>query len=191
MTTASPVLRPVRFRASLFARRFYRKPGALSFPMTDNPKSIRESLHKLAYRAQFGVEEEEAKPVLNRAKNAVRFFDNEIQRKLEEIKTLHQQHERIRLLLSNAERAMMDHFEKQYEQQRKAANAAISQAELRRYVFTRDGAMCRSCKATTMLTVDHIVPVIAGGGNELSNLQTLCRSCNCKKGASTLATHKV
>ena len=49
-------------------------------------------------------------------------------------------------------------------------------------VYMRDGFRCRSCGATTDLTVDHIVPLVRGGTNELRNLQTLCRSCNSRKG---------
>jgi len=29
--------------------------------------------------------------------------------------------------------------------------------------------------------VDHIVPLVAGGTNEMSNLQTLCRRCHARK----------
>jgi len=40
---------------------------------------------------------------------------------------------------------------------------------------------CRYCKATDNLTIDHKVPLIRGGKNELKNLQCPCRRCNgCK-----------
>lgn len=53
---------------------------------------------------------------------------------------------------------------------------------LRARVFLRDGFVCLACASRFDLTVDHIVPVVAGGGDHESNLQTLCRSCNSKKG---------
>lgn len=54
-------------------------------------------------------------------------------------------------------------------------------------VYKRDHYRCVHCgtDGTTDrndLTVDHIIPVIAGGTNALHNLQTLCRVCNSKKG---------
>jgi 5-methylcytosine-specific restriction endonuclease McrA len=42
----------------------------------------------------------------------------------------------------------------------------------------RRSPVCASCGATQDLTVDHIVPLSRGGSSDLSNLQTLCRSCN-------------
>lgn len=32
------------------------------------------------------------------------------------------------------------------------------------------------------LTIDHIKPLIKGGGNEISNLRVCCLECNMKKG---------
>lgn len=53
---------------------------------------------------------------------------------------------------------------------------------LRWQVFERDGMKCKKCGSQSWLRADHIVPEIAGGEATLDNLQTLCRSCNSKKG---------
>lgn len=51
-------------------------------------------------------------------------------------------------------------------------------------VLARDRYTCQSCFATGVpLHVDHIHPVSRGGGNDPSNLQTLCAECNRGKGA--------
>jgi hypothetical protein len=44
-------------------------------------------------------------------------------------------------------------------------------------------SVCLKCGSSYNLTVDHIVPVSKGGGDDRSNLQCLCRSCNSRKGA--------
>jgi len=56
--------------------------------------------------------------------------------------------------------------------------------EVRRYVFERDRYQCQSCGKNhleTSLTIDHIIPLARGGQNDISNLQTLCRTCNQQK----------
>jgi 5-methylcytosine-specific restriction protein A len=40
---------------------------------------------------------------------------------------------------------------------------------------------CARCGRTNDLTADHIVRKAAGGRNELSNVQVLCRACNSAK----------
>lgn len=52
---------------------------------------------------------------------------------------------------------------------------------LRKQVFERDGYRCLHCGATEKLCADHIIAEIKGGPTTLENLQTLCRSCNCRK----------
>lgn len=54
---------------------------------------------------------------------------------------------------------------------------------LRVKVFERDAYRCVHCFGWVDLCADHIVPESKGGITTLENLQTLCRSCNSKKGA--------
>ena len=60
--------------------------------------------------------------------------------------------------------------------------ATISR-KLRQKVWERDKYSCAICGSKENLTVDHIYPECRGGTLRLGNLQTLCRSCNSKKGA--------
>jgi 5-methylcytosine-specific restriction protein A len=56
--------------------------------------------------------------------------------------------------------------------------------EVRKYVFERDNFQCQSCGKIyleTNLNIDHIIPLARGGSNDISNLQTLCQTCNQKK----------
>ncbi len=56
--------------------------------------------------------------------------------------------------------------------------------EVRKYIFERDSFQCQSCGKTdlkTNLNIDHIIPLARGGSNDISNLQTLCQTCNQKK----------
>lgn len=56
--------------------------------------------------------------------------------------------------------------------------------ELRQEIFERDGYTCVICGSTEKesLEIDHIMPISKGGKTEPSNLQTLCRNCNIRKG---------
>lgn len=48
-------------------------------------------------------------------------------------------------------------------------------------VLQRDGSRCVICGKTAqddILVVDHIIPVVKGGTNDIKNLRTLCRECN-------------
>lgn len=56
--------------------------------------------------------------------------------------------------------------------------------KLRWEVWERDNFTCLNCGARQYLTIDHIIPEFKGGKTELSNLQTLCRNCNARKGRS-------
>jgi len=60
--------------------------------------------------------------------------------------------------------------------------------EVRQYVFQRDKYQCQSCGKTsveTNLSIDHIIPLALGGQNDISNLHTLCLTCNQEKSDKT------
>lgn len=52
-------------------------------------------------------------------------------------------------------------------------------------IFDRDGRKCLKCGTEESLSLDHIVPLSAGGTNDDDNLQTLCKRCNSAKGDTT------
>ena len=58
---------------------------------------------------------------------------------------------------------------------------SISQ-KLRVKVFERDRYRCLGCGTWKSLSIDHIIPESSGGPTVFENLQTLCRSCNSRKG---------
>jgi 5-methylcytosine-specific restriction endonuclease McrA len=50
-------------------------------------------------------------------------------------------------------------------------------------VWERDNFTCKHCGSRRNLSVDHVVPESMGGTLTMENLQTLCKTCNCRKGA--------
>lgn len=69
------------------------------------------------------------------------------------------------------------------EIKKKYSKKSISQG-VQLKVFRRDGFKCKKCGSSNDLTVDHVIPESKGGPSDLSNYQTLCRSCNSSKGTS-------
>lgn len=54
--------------------------------------------------------------------------------------------------------------------------------DIRWAVWERDNFTCQECGARKNLSVDHIHPESRGGEATMENCQTLCKSCNSKKG---------
>lgn len=63
-----------------------------------------------------------------------------------------------------------------------SAKQAISNG-IRWTVWERDNFTCQECGTRRNLSIDHIIPESKGGTLDLDNLQTLCATCNSRKGA--------
>ena len=64
------------------------------------------------------------------------------------------------------------------------AQKFIGKRKIREFIFKRDKYTCLCCGSTDNLSIDHINPVHCNGENRISNLQTLCKSCNSRKGSN-------
>lgn len=63
--------------------------------------------------------------------------------------------------------------------------------DVQQKVWARDNFQCVFCArrmGTTLMTIDHFIPLELGGKNDDSNFLTACRSCN--KGKGTLLPEK-
>ncbi len=58
--------------------------------------------------------------------------------------------------------------------------------EVRNLVYERDDWCCLACGSKENLSIDHVIPWSLGGEDVAENFQTLCRSCNSKKGATVV-----
>lgn len=66
---------------------------------------------------------------------------------------------------------------------RRVPQKAVISRKLSKQVLERDAYRCVSCGSHIDLTCDHVVPESKGGPTAFENLQTMCRSCNARKGA--------
>lgn len=64
-------------------------------------------------------------------------------------------------------------------------NSRTKQEKIRK-LRKQYGNTCMACKQPKHLTLDHIIPIVDGGGNDLQNLQLLCYNCNQEKGDATI-----
>ena len=70
---------------------------------------------------------------------------------------------------------------------------SISSKSLRRRIYDKTNGRCAYCGCElTMksMQIDHVIPRASGGGDDEDNLLPACRSCNHRKGTSTLETFR-
>lgn len=54
------------------------------------------------------------------------------------------------------------------------------------FLYENKCLCCGKCGDTVKITVDHVIPLIAGGKHSTDNVQPLCFSCNSRKGRKTI-----
>ena len=84
----------------------------------------------------------------------------------------------INELIKMGEKRYLEFLIKITNQPRVDAQKFIGKKNVRAFIFLRDGERCLRCNSIEKLSLDHIVPVNKKGDNTISNLQTLCCSCN-------------
>jgi DNA-binding transcriptional ArsR family regulator len=73
-------------------------------------------------------------------------------------------------------------LEEQKTEEKKRTRKERIPEDVRWLIFERDNFTCKHCGSRRKLSVDHIHPESLGGTLAKDNLQTLCKSCNSKKG---------
>jgi hypothetical protein len=56
---------------------------------------------------------------------------------------------------------------------------------VREAVYELDHYRCVVCDSPENLSLDHVIPWSQGGSDDMSNLRTMCRSCNSSRGTRT------
>lgn len=75
---------------------------------------------------------------------------------------------------------------KQRRRARLQGNGGSYSAAAWRMMCEHFGNVCLCCGGLGPLTVDHVIPIVAGGPNSIENLQPLCKPCNVLKKARTI-----
>ena len=89
----------------------------------------------------------------------------------------------VRSMVDNLGSSLFPSADQAAKYRKRALSAAV-----RRQVLERDAYRCQwpACGSWVDLTVDHIIPEVEGGTDDLGNLQTLCRPHNSEKGMRVL-----
>lgn len=117
---------------------------------------------------------------------SAQFLEKALEHYLGTYDRLPRDYERLRSIKVEIAEAFLSNFclpdADESEEIERALGRPIIPIALRWQVFERDNFTCLGCGSRRLLSADHIFPLSKGGQTILENLQTLCRSCNSRKG---------
>jgi 5-methylcytosine-specific restriction endonuclease McrA len=113
--------------------------------------------------------------------------EEKIRKTLRKLRILSEVRNSIFNIRSAIEEALSKSPRASYFARRLKSNQVIATHQVRSAVFHKSKFKCAHCGTRENLSVDHIIPVLHGGGDELENLQALCRRCNSSKGGRIAA----
>lgn len=76
--------------------------------------------------------------------------------------------------------------QRSYRRKMAVGDFSLEEWELLKKQYNHTCPCCKLSEPEINLTIDHIIPLIKGGTNNLENIQPLCLSCNCKKHTKTI-----
>lgn len=71
---------------------------------------------------------------------------------------------------------------------------SVQSKDNKHFIFAQQQGVCNGCNKSTdfkLFDIDYITPKIKGGGDNIENLQLLCRHCNVTKGKKNMKDLKV
>jgi len=107
----------------------------------------------------------------------IKITPRSIQRRLKSLGIIRSFSAAFRLAIKNG-RKDYNHLRKSIKSNQLRRGVTL---KVRFQVLKRDEYKCVLCgndAKSTLLVIDHKIPVVAGGTNDLNNLRTLCRECN-------------
>jgi len=188
MVTNSKPLKKIQKRTGVLFKKICRDCNAMLKPMRVNKDETHIPLvwlRTVVKDAQNGIFCHDFYKQIDQARETKAQFASLVKRFHKKLEDAVNQMNYATETISTLDTLYANHLWNTYEERRKRANYAISKQEIRQMVFGRDGFKCVFCSSRKSLSVDHIRPVAHGGGDDIENLQTLCKSCNSKKGSTT------
>lgn len=81
--------------------------------------------------------------------------------------------------------ARPEHSATRHERLKQARAIGTHTAPQWEALVSATGRKCVRCGADGPIVKDHVIPIYQGGSDSIGNLQPLCKTCNCSKGAES------
>lgn len=92
----------------------------------------------------------------------------------------------LKFLLKRCRNNYAKHLERISNKPRRDGCIFTAKKSVQDMIYGIYGKKCLACGSVWSITLDHVIPINAGGKNTIDNLQPLCKSCNSKKGTKTI-----